>query len=60
MAQIEPPNRLLEDLRLIISERNQALAEFRSISEKAREDEEKAVRKKGDSNILSQNAKIDF
>ena len=45
VAQIEPPNPLLENLRLIISERNQALAELRSISEKAREDKKKAAEK---------------
>ena len=43
MAQIEPPNPLLENLRLIISERNQALAELRSISTKAREADKKAA-----------------
>ena len=45
VAQIEPPNPLLEDLRLVISERNQAFEEVRSISKKARENDKKAAEK---------------
>ena len=45
MAQIEPRNPLLENLRLIILERDQALAELRSLSTKAREADKKAVEK---------------
>lgn len=40
--QIEPLNPLFEDLRLIVSERNQAFAELRSISKKAREADKNA------------------
>lgn len=45
VAQIEPLNPLLEDLRLIISERNQAFAELRSIVTKAREADKKVAEK---------------
>ena len=43
VAQIEPLNPLFEDLRIIISERNQALANLRNSSKQAREAERKAA-----------------
>ena len=45
VAQIEPLNPLLGDLQLIISERNQAFAELRSIGTKAKEADKKAAEK---------------
>ena len=43
VAQIEPMNSLFEDFRLVISERNQALADVQRITEQAEEEEERAA-----------------
>lgn len=45
VAQIEPLNPLFEDLKIIISERDEASANLWSISKKAREAEKKATEK---------------
>ena len=45
VAQIEPLNPLLEDLRIIISERDQASANLRSVSNQAQEAEKETAEK---------------
>lgn len=54
VAQIEPLNPLFEDLRIIISERNQALANLRSSSKQAREAERKAAERSAGNNEESE------